>query len=52
MFLTETFSPVMDSTFGDKGGVAEAADKFLQSWLTWEWKTMCRETEETLHGKS
>eukprot|EP00945_MAST-04E_sp_MAST-4E-sp1_P006840 g6840.t1 len=42
--LTETFAPDQDSYFGAKGGVADTADSFRQSWAVWEWKTFCRES--------
>ena len=35
-----------------KNGVADNCDRFLQSWATWEWKTFCRESNESVHGKS
>ena len=49
-FLTETAGPKGFSNgtydgadrFETKGGVADGADKHLQSWATWEFKTFCR----------
>jgi len=38
--------------FGRPGGVADGADRFLQSWATWEWKTFCRESNQTNHSTS
>lgn len=32
--------------------VADSADAYLQSWATWEWKSFCRETNDTIKGKS
>jgi len=51
--LTETCDPTCTGgLFGRPGGVADEADQFLQSWATWEWKTFCRESNETNHSTS
>lgn len=31
---------------------ADAADKYIQSWAMWEFKTFCKETEETINSNS
>ncbi|CAK9106592.1 Endoglycoceramidase (EGCase) (Glycosphingolipid-specific enzyme) (GSL-specific enzyme) [Durusdinium trenchii] len=48
--LTET--GVGFEHFNTAGGVADAADRQLQSWAGWEWKPFCIESEDTLVGKS
>lgn len=51
--LTETCDPTCTGgLFGRAGGVADGADRFLQSWATWEWKTFCRESNQTNHSTS
>ena len=50
--LTETMAPDQFENFYLKNGVADNCDRFLQSWATWEWKTFCRENNETIHGDS
>ena len=50
--MTETFAPDQFDQFYLKNGVADNCDRFLQSWATWEWKTFCRESNESVHGKS
>jgi endoglycosylceramidase len=49
-FLTETAAP--GSSDGTFARMAAGADKHLQSWATWEWKTFCRESDKTLASAS
>lgn len=47
--LTETGNPRYNVSFGK---MADAADEALQSYATWEWKTFCRESNETVESPS
>eukprot|EP00744_Colponema_vietnamica_P012164 GILI01017074.1.p1 GENE.GILI01017074.1~~GILI01017074.1.p1 ORF type:complete len:422 (-),score=92.93 GILI01017074.1:41-1306(-) len=49
LMLTEFSAPGSGDSFAD---TAAAADKHLTSWMFWEWKPFCRETEETLASPS
>jgi hypothetical protein len=49
MMLTEFGSP---GYFGNFSAVAAAADARLLSWIMWEWKDFCRETNATLASPS
>lgn len=50
--LTETCNPTCTSLFGRPGGVADGADRYLQSWANWEWKSFCRESNQTKNSTS
>lgn len=54
MMLTEFERPRNDLDFDTDTfvQVADTADKHLLSWTMWEYKTFCRETNETLNSNS
>ena len=53
LMLTEACRPgCMGDSWDLDSGIANAADNFLQSWATWEWKTFYRENNVSIHSNS